>query len=257
MGLRTPRWAHRCSGDRSESRRATRQGALPGSVVLGRRAISTLVAADRGVRWSGLMDCRRGRRQLERRRLQLDWRLCGVLYRRVRSGDHEPLMHVGVAHRCGGAPSCPRISMVSDVSWSASTARPRTWIRSPTTTRIPTPLNSARQAWHRRPRRCLAASPRRPLDARTGPRWRQEAANGTRTPPRGRAPAPPGRSATGRVFLRPGLSLRLALRQPQSTPSRSWPIYDCAAARRVEAQVPVFYPSLIVSDSRGRTHQTA
>jgi hypothetical protein len=128
MGLRTPRWAHRCSGDRSESRRATRQGALPGSVVLGRRAISTLVAADRGVRWSGLMDCRRGRRQLERRRLQLDWRLCGVLYRRVRSGDHEPLMHVGVAHRCGGAPSCPRISMISDVSWVAPPTRPCTWI---------------------------------------------------------------------------------------------------------------------------------
>lgn len=257
MGLRTPRWAHRCSGDRSESRRATRQGALPGSVVLGRRAISTLVAADRGVRWSGLMDCRRGRRQLERRRLQLDWRLCGVLYRRVRSGEHEPLMAVGVAHEVWRRPVLsPNLDDLRRLVGRA--AHPAVHVdRSPTTARMPTPLNSARQAWHGRPRRCPAASPRHPLDARTGPRWRQEAANGTRTPPRGRAPAPPGRSATGRVFLRPGLSLRLALRQPQSTPSRSWPIYDCAAARRVEAQVPVFYPSLIVSDSRGRTHQTA
>lgn len=41
MGLRAPRWAHRCSSDRSGWRRVARQGALPGSVVLGRRAIST------------------------------------------------------------------------------------------------------------------------------------------------------------------------------------------------------------------------
>jgi hypothetical protein len=51
------------------------------------------------------MNGRRGRRELERRRLQVDWRLCGVLYRRVRSGEHEPLMPVGVAHEvCGARP---------------------------------------------------------------------------------------------------------------------------------------------------------
>ena len=131
MGLRTPRWAHRCSSDRSGWRRVTRQGALPGSVVLGRRAISTwwrrtgvsggaaeggsarepgclrgghgqhlgYVVVKMGFGWSsGLMDGRRGRRLLGRRRLQVGWRLCGVLYRRVRSREHQPLMPVGVAH---------------------------------------------------------------------------------------------------------------------------------------------------------------
>jgi hypothetical protein len=39
-GLRMPRWAHRRSSDRS-GWRVTHQGASPGSVVLGRRAIST------------------------------------------------------------------------------------------------------------------------------------------------------------------------------------------------------------------------
>ena len=72
-----------------------------------------------------------------------------VLHRRVRSGKtRAPHARRRGEQDMAGAPSRPRISMISDVSSGVPTARPCTWIRSPTSARMATPLKGPSDSLH-------------------------------------------------------------------------------------------------------------
>ena len=176
MGLRAPRWAHRCRSDRSGWLWVARQGPFAGIAVLGRRVISIRwrrvgvsgwVRAGGSAREPGCLDgghgqhlgCGSSEKTLRlvdgSQRRSVTAAASGglaalrVLHRRVRSGKtRAPHARRRGEQDMAGAPSRPRISMISDVSSGVPTARPCTWIRSPTSARMATPLKGPSDSLH-------------------------------------------------------------------------------------------------------------